>query len=186
MFFVLLVALLTSNNAILGELNIDWAWSLSYALNFTFITLILNTGIAAPIETRITKSEEELRKLAETLEQKVVERTLELETVNKELKAFSYSVSHDLRAPLRRITGFNKIILEDYSEKLDEMGKDYLRRVCEGCDEMGELIEGLLQLAKITRTELKKEQVNLSLLAKKVASELQETYPDFHGEFINC
>jgi PAS domain S-box-containing protein len=108
----------------------------------------------------------------------------ELEQANKELEAFSYSVSHDLRAPLRSIDGFSQALLEDYEDKLEAEGKDYLRRVRSGSQRMSQLIDDLLNLSRITRAEMRYEKVNLSTLAEAIAAELQETQPDRQVEFI--
>jgi len=102
----------------------------------------------------------------------------ELEQKNKELEAFSYSVSHDLRAPLRSIDGFSKSLIEDYSDKLDEKGKNYLQRVCAAAQRMGELIDDLLQLSRVGRTELQRRHVDLSTLACTVVDELRRATPD--------
>jgi light-regulated signal transduction histidine kinase (bacteriophytochrome) len=96
----------------------------------------------------------------------------DLEAVNQELAAFSYSVSHDLRAPLRSIDGFSQL-LEDYAEGLDERGKRYLRHIRESARDMGELIDGLLALSGVTRSELRREVVDLSRLAQDIAVSLQ-------------
>jgi two-component system NtrC family sensor kinase len=101
----------------------------------------------------------------------------ELERKNKELEAFSYSVSHDLRAPLRSIDGFSSALLEDYAGKLDAKGQEYLRRVRAATQRMGELIDDLLQLSKVGRTELQRRQVDLSAMAHMVATELQQASP---------
>ncbi len=102
----------------------------------------------------------------------------ELERKNKELEAFSYSVSHDLRAPLRSIDGFSNALLEDYAGTLDEKGRHYLDRVREGAQRMGELIDDLLQLSKVGRAELQRMRVDLSALARAVATELQRATPE--------
>ena len=102
----------------------------------------------------------------------------ELERKNKELEAFSYSISHDLRAPLRSIDGFSKALLEDYADKLDANGQHYLDRVRTGAQRMGELIDDLLQLSKVGRAELRRGRVDLSVLARIVATELQRVNPD--------
>jgi PAS domain S-box-containing protein len=101
----------------------------------------------------------------------------ELGVLNKELEAFSASVSHDLRSPLRAIDGFSKALLEDYADKLDEDGRDYLHRVRGGAQRMGMLIDDLLNLARITRAELLFEEVNLSALADQVLEELHQLEP---------
>lgn len=102
----------------------------------------------------------------------------ELGRKNKELEAFSYSVSHDLRAPLRSINGFSKVLLEEYGDKLDVNGKHYLDRVCAAARRMGDLIDDLLQLSKVGRVELRRKPVDLSALARTVAKELQRATPD--------
>jgi len=104
----------------------------------------------------------------------------ELERKNKELEAFSYSVSHDLRAPLRSIDGFSSALLEDHASKLDAQGQDYLRRVRVATQRMGELIDDLLQLSKVGRAELQRRQVNLSAMARIVAAGLQQAAPERH------
>src|SRR5918993_541693 len=102
----------------------------------------------------------------------------ELEATNRELEAFSYSVSHDLRAPLRSIDGFSQILLEDYSDELDEEGKDYLGRVRAASQRMGRLIDDILGLSRVTRGVMSRERVNLSSLVGEVAEELREARPD--------
>ena len=102
----------------------------------------------------------------------------ELERKNKELETFSYSVSHDLRAPLRSIDGFSKALLEDYADKLDANGQHYLDRVRGAAQRMGELIDDLLQLSKVGRADLQRTRVDLSALALTVATELQRATPD--------
>jgi len=114
------------------------------------------------------------RQLAETRAALVEE----LERKNKELEAFSYSVSHDLRAPLRSIAGFSKVLLDHHAEQLDSKGQDYLRRVCAAAQRMGDLIDDLLQLARVSQAELKHDRVNLSALSQAVAEELQRREPE--------
>jgi light-regulated signal transduction histidine kinase (bacteriophytochrome) len=112
------------------------------------------------------------------LERRVMERTAELQSANQELEAFCYSVSHDLRAPLRAIRGFAKAVIEDYQTVLDETGKDYLQRVCAATERMNHLIDDLLSLSRVTRTQMQRQPVNLSKMARAIATELQETQRD--------
>jgi PAS domain S-box-containing protein len=120
-----------------------------------------------------------IQQLNETLAQ----RSAELEATNKELEAFAYSVSHDLRAPLRSIDGFSQALMEDHLEKLDAEGRDYLRRVQAAAGRMGELIEGLLGLARLARQEIYLESVDLSSLAASVSQNLRHSDPNRKVEF---
>jgi PAS domain S-box-containing protein len=116
-------------------------------------------------------------------ERKRVEAALKLS--NRELEAFSYSVAHDLRAPLRGINGFSRALLEDWGEKLDAEAKDYLERVCAGAERMGQLIDALLALSRVTRVQLQREAVSLTRLAEGVVRQLQASQPDRAVEFVN-
>ncbi|QYZ66278.1 MAG: PAS domain-containing protein [Gammaproteobacteria bacterium (ex Lamellibrachia satsuma)] len=112
------------------------------------------------------------------MEERVKERTQELEIINKELESFSYSVSHDLRAPLRSIDGFSQALLEDYEASLDETGRDYLFRVRRASQRMGALIDDLLMLSRLTRRDMQCETVDLSELAEKSARQLSKDEPE--------
>lgn len=128
--------------------------------------------------TQRKKAAEELQRLNQGLEQRVRERTRELEVLNRELDAFTYSVSHDLRAPLRSIDGFSQALLEDYEGELDDQGKDFLRRVRAASQRMGELIDDLLMLSRISRQELRQEEVDLSLLVREHLEILRQGEPE--------
>ncbi len=108
---------------------------------------------------------------------------VELEAVNQELEAFSYSVSHDLRAPLRSIDGFSQALLEDCHDQLDASGQDYLRRIRSATQRMGQLIDDLLNLSRVTRSDIQLESVDLSQLANRICNNLQQTQPERQVEF---
>ncbi|HET9912106.1 MAG TPA: PAS domain S-box protein [Anaerolineales bacterium] len=124
--------------------------------------------------TQRKRMEEDVQKLNEDLKQ----RAAQLEAANKELEAFSYSVSHDLRAPLRSIDGFSHVLLEDYSEQLPDEGKGYLERVRAAAQRMATLIDDLLNLSRLTRTALQPKFINLSQMVEEIARSLKESQPN--------
>ena len=109
---------------------------------------------------------------------------MELELANKELEAFSYSVSHDLRAPLHRIGGFAQILMEDYAEQLDLSGIACLTKMRDNVQRMSELIDDLLSLSRVTRFQMQRQTVDLSALAQTIATLLQQTQPERQVEFV--
>ena len=144
----------------------------------TFAALVL----AAAVNERKT-AEEQYRKLNLELEQRVQQRTAQLEGTNKELEAFCYSVSHDLRAPLRTIRGFSEVLLEQYKPQLDARGQDFLKRTCDAGLQMDKLIEDLLKLSRVSRNEIQQTQVNLSAMAHEIAADLAKSEPVRTVEF---
>lgn len=106
------------------------------------------------------------------------------ETAYRELEAFSYSVSHDLRAPLRSVSGFSQLLLEDYFDKLDEEGKDCLKRIVAAAEKMGWLIDDLLNLSRLSRASMNRERVNLRAMAGKIAERLRASQPTRVVEFV--
>jgi signal transduction histidine kinase len=134
-------------------------------------------------QDELSMSHDEVKRLNDELEQRVIERTLQLETANKELESFCYSVSHDLRAPLRHINGFSQALLEDCLASLNAQGQNYLRRICAATDRMGHLIDELLELSRVSRNEMKLERVNLSEMAWSIIEELKETAPARKASF---
>jgi len=133
--------------------------------------------------TEIRNAQEEIRQLNLELEQRVKQRTLQLENTNKELEAFSYSISHDLRAPLRGIDGWSFALLEDYNHLLDEKGRLYLERVRSESQRMGNLIDDLLKLSRVNRAQMKKAEVHISDIVNIVIGRLHESHPGRQCEF---
>ena len=135
-----------------------------------------NFAVRAPV-----KASDEIGALAATFNsmlEQIQKWGAEIERTNKELEAFSYSVSHDLRAPLRGIDGFSKALLEDYYEKVDETGRDYLTRVRTATQHMGRLIDDLLKLSRLTKIEMRQEPVPLSGIVTKIIDSLKNNEPD--------
>ncbi len=135
-------------------------------------------------EEAIYKLNEDLRLFNVGLEEKVKERTAQLEAANRELDAFTYSASHDLRGPLNRIDGFSRALLEDYTEKLDQQGQDYLRRISNSSRHMGELIADLLKLSRVSQMQTSREPVELSALVNINLKEHQAREPDRQLETV--
>jgi signal transduction histidine kinase len=126
---------------------------------------------------------EALRLHREGLEDLVHTRTAQLEAANEELRSFSYSVSHDLRTPLRIVEGFSSRLLKKYEPLLDEKGQDCLFRIMSGCRRMSDIIDDLLSLSRVTRTEIKAEDVDVTALVREIAEELQRSDPNRRVEF---
>ncbi len=152
--------------------------------------LRLNASLEERVQQRteeLQSQQEELRQSNEELEEKnklLADQKAEVEAANKELESFSYSVSHDLRAPLRGIDGFSQALLEDYAAKLDDQGKDYLQRVRAGTQRMGALIDDMLNLARVTRAPMQRTLVDLSALAAAIVGELRQTQPERAVEVV--
>lgn len=134
-------------------------------------------GISTDI-TDLKRAEGEVRRLNAELEQRVLHRTTELEASTRELDAFAYSVSHDLRAPLRALDGFSQVLVEDYSDVLGETGRDHLRRIQAATVRMGQLIDDLLDLSRATRVEIRREPVDLGRISSELVDELRAAEPD--------
>ena len=126
------------------------------------------------------QAREEIRHLNAGLEKRVQERTSELTAANRELESFAYSISHDLRSPLRAIDGFSHLLAEDYEDKLDHQGRDYLGRVRKAVQRMGTLIDDILELSRVTRQEMRREPVDLGRLAAELNEEIARAWPDRH------
>lgn len=139
--------------------------------------------LMAGLQAEIIERQEAQQKV-QNLNQELQRAITNLQAVNIELEAFSYSVSHDLRAPLRSIDGFGQALLEDYNDILDETGQDYLKRIRAATQRMGQLIDDLLNLSRLIRSEMHLDPVNLSLLAEEICTELQQNEPDRQVEFI--
>ncbi len=154
-----------------------WLWTLVGSM---IVLLLVTVGFLM----RLRKEEAKVRALNATLEQQVRDRTSQLERANQELESFSYSVSHDLRAPLRSLHGFSRALVEDYTTVLDSTGRDYLSRIQSASLHMSDLIDGMLNLAQVSRLELARVPVDLTALASSVADDLRRSEPARHANVI--
>ncbi len=152
--------------------------SLFFSMTIVPVTKLGCVNVHARDITQRRAAETEVRRLNVELEQRVRRRTASLEAANREIEAFAYSVSHDLRAPLRHINGFTRSLVEDYAEVLDADGKHRLERVHAASNKMGQLIDDLLDMSRSTRGEMERENVNLSTLARSVVGQLRDAQPD--------
>lgn len=182
-------ASITRQTKVLEEQNVTIAAQESIQ-RFLILIILLFLGLSYAIyrsyriKQRSNRQLREKEKLIIRLNQDLLERAAALETANKELEAFSYSVSHDLRAPLRSIDGFSQAIIEDYADEVDERGKDYLRRVRSAAQRMANLIDDMLNLSRVTRNEMVFQEIDLSGMAKDIAENLRKLQPERRVEFI--
>lgn len=135
-------------------------------------------GYLVYVSARRHESAEELRALTGQLEQRVQERTAELEAANRELQAFSYSVAHDLSTPLRALHGFSEVLVEDYGSRLEAEGLDHLQRIQHASKRMAQLIDDLLRLSKVSRDELQRSTVDLTALVQSAVADVRATEPE--------
>jgi signal transduction histidine kinase len=141
-----------------------------------------NDELESKVEERTSQlvtANEDLRRSEENLERRVEERTSQVQLANRELEAFSYAVAHDLRAPLRGVSGFAEVLLADCAARLDDEGKDCLHEICDNAKRMAELIDALLSLSRVSRAELRASDVDLGAVARSVVRELAAGHP--HG-----
>jgi signal transduction histidine kinase len=166
-----------------AEAELSTRTAVATLIGGNLLAIVLVAG-AISLLLRETAARRRAEARAVGLNEQLAQRVVALDAVNRELEAFSYSVSHDLRAPLRSIDGFSQALLEDYSDRIDADGQDYLRRVRASSQRMAQLIDDLLGLSRVTRSELSRQQVDLSALARSVAGEIRHHEPDRRVEIV--
>jgi light-regulated signal transduction histidine kinase (bacteriophytochrome) len=161
------------------EIEIEFATQIASHLGMAIQQAQLLGDLRAEVVER-EQAEERTCRSNQELQQAIVE----LKAVNQELEAFSYAVSHDLRAPLRSIDGFSQALLEDYEIALDSNGRDFLRRIRAATQKMGQLIDDLLKLSRVTRIDINREVVNLSSIARRICTDLEQNQPERSVEIV--
>jgi PAS domain S-box-containing protein len=157
-------------------------WNSATVLGADGVTPVATIAQGQDITER-TLAEAEIKRLNTDLERRVTKRTRDLTAANAELEEFVYSIAHDLRSPLRALSGFSQIVEHDYAEAIDQTGKDYLRRIRDAAGHLGELMDALMSLSQIGRDELELHDVDLSAIARDVADALRESDPDRPVDF---
>jgi len=176
------IPMLNANREVIGSIAVMDDKVLDHGARNIEILEIFASRAAAEIE-RIY-AENEVKRHRDHLEEIVEERTKELKEANRELETFSYTVSHDLRSPLRAIDGFSEVLLNDYTDKLDEDGRFYFQRIRGAAGKMAELIDDLLDLSRIGRTKINIQDVDLGRLASNIAATLESSQPERNVEWV--